>query len=227
MKASNVCGLVLVALVCLATLTTCRPPKLGKVFSTNFTLVADNFEQNPQSLQGFLAFNDHTGAGRAEFAGVEYVPLYLQTTFVADPGAGLIRGYWYAGPICWVGEVNKDDLRLFPLEIPPSAVFNGNETYNGMECSLWTITTSRYDVPIQFWVDESEEYPDGQPLAKVVFGPPFIGSVELRFNNYVVGNFSSSLYQPPHLNCVEPYGGVETALKPMKAIFQSIFGFSF
>eukprot|EP01102_Stenamoeba_stenopodia_P015553 TRINITY_DN5317_c0_g1_i1.p1 TRINITY_DN5317_c0_g1~~TRINITY_DN5317_c0_g1_i1.p1 ORF type:complete len:229 (-),score=57.01 TRINITY_DN5317_c0_g1_i1:66-752(-) len=174
------------------------PPALAKVFTTNFTIVASNLAENPTTFAGFLALDDHTGAGRLEFGGVEYIPLYIQSTFVANPNGNEVDGYWFQYPVCWTAGASTAFLELFPLAIPPSATFEGDKIFQNVECSVWSWYATKYDVHVQFWVNIAETNPAGQPIAKIVFGPfPDAGTVTWLFQDFTVGNFSSSLTQPP------------------------------
>jgi hypothetical protein len=97
-------------------------------------------------------------------------------------------------------------LKLFPLEIPPTANFTGNKVYNGAQCSVWLWHASELGIPVEFWVNVTTPNPEGQPLAKIVFGP-FVatGELTMKFTDFTVGNFSSSIYQPPQgLKCTPP-----------------------
>jgi len=164
---------VALAVVCFAVICSVSvngqstPPTLAKVFTTNWTIVASNLQANPVTFKGFLALDDNTGAGRLEFAGVEYLPLYIESTFVATPNGPELDGYWFQYPVCWTAGTASSWLQVFPLEIPPSATFLGDKLYNSIECSVWQWYAPRYDTPVEFWVNINQMYSEGQPIAKV------------------------------------------------------------
>ncbi len=66
---------------------------------------------------------------------IRYLPVYVHTNFLASPdtATGIITGYVYENPLCWdLGQVPSDFLILFPLEIPATATWVGNKTFNGV-----------------------------------------------------------------------------------------------
>jgi len=178
-----------------------NPPVIVKQFITNYTIVADNFVNYTDSLfSGWLALDYKNGGGRFEIGGEEWVPVYFQTNLLAHPddSSQTITGYVFEEDLCWnVGQVGKDFLVLFPLQIPMTAQFLGNTTYNGDKVGRWSWNEDYYfQSLIEMWVTW-----DGVIDRIFIEQIPYAGTIEWRFLNTEVGPFNPNIYNVPKLKC--------------------------
>jgi len=177
------------------------PPPIAKQFRTNFTLSIVDFNSNPNSLfQGYLAVDYVNGGGLFSFGGEEYIPLYFHTNLIASPNAANITGYMFQEQLCWnTGMVPLDYLQIFPIEIPSNATYIGQQTVNGIKCTVWLWPESfdYYGADIEMWVSQSND-----AIVRIVMTQiEYIGELQWDFSNTQVGKFNPDIYSPPNLDC--------------------------
>jgi len=179
------------------------PPNINQQFQTNFTLSGSAFIGNSTVLfNGFLAIDYINGGLKFIFGGEEYVPISLHTAVTASPNQQTqeITGYMWEAPLCWnLGQVPKDFLILFPLQIPADATFLGNTTSNSESIGMWQFTESYsgYTTQVEMWVAW-----DNTAIVKVLFEQlPYLQTLEWDFFATIVGPFSSKVYAPPKMKC--------------------------
>jgi len=193
------------------------PPLLAKQFTTNWTIAAVNWVgPGAPVFAGYLALDDKNGGGRLEFGGEEFIPLYVHTNAIANPNVvpGQLTGFLFEGAICWTQSVSRVWLQLFPLVIPPNAIYVGDKTVNGVPCSVWTWAPySTYF--IDMWVNKKST-PAGHAIVQILIkNSPYVGDILWGFTNTVPGPFSTNIYNPPKLNCTAPPFGFKKMADPL------------
>eukprot|EP01119_Soliformovum_irregulare_P006031 TRINITY_DN17787_c0_g1_i1.p1 TRINITY_DN17787_c0_g1~~TRINITY_DN17787_c0_g1_i1.p1 ORF type:complete len:226 (+),score=62.64 TRINITY_DN17787_c0_g1_i1:79-756(+) len=215
---------LLIVVACIALSSAQTPPQINKQFTTNYTFVATNFVSNTTTslFKGFFALDYLNGGAVFTLGGEEFVPIYISTNLVANPNvqAETITGYIYEGDLCWdVGQISKDWLVLFPLSIPFSATFQGNQTIDGQLVGgwKWPVSGEGYNAYVEAWVN----YKVGS-LVQIVFSElPFVGEVKWNFFNTVVGPMNPDVYAAPKIKCTPftPMASKESfVIKTLKAI---------
>jgi len=203
------------------------PPDIQKQFITNFTIVADNFVNYTDSLfSGWLALDYLNGGGRFDVGGEEWVPIYFQTNLLAHPDdqSQQITGFVFEEELCWnLGQVSKDFLVLFPLEIPITAQFMGNTTVDGEKVGRWQWNEDYYfSSLIEMWATW-----DGKIERIFIEEIPYAGTIEWRFTHIEVGPFNSHIYDVPKLKCTPSPAVLGSKLPLSKRILGMIQSLAF
>jgi len=160
-----------------------------------------------------IALDYVNGGGKLIIGGEEFIPIYFHTNFIAhpDPTTNVITGFIFEDPLCYnLGEVPKDFLVLFPLDIPANATFLGNVSDQGVLCSkwMWDASYDDYGGEIEMWIS----YKDSSIVRIFLRDLPYVDTVEWVFFATQVGPFDPSVYAIPSIcSQMQPRPG----LKPL------------
>lgn len=200
------------------------PPALAQQFTTNFTIRDSEFDINATNVfKGFTAIDYKNGGGLLTIGGEEFVPFYFHTNFIAYPNktTGTIEGYMFEGPLCWDGgQVDKNFLVMWPLHIPKSATFEGNQTITGVECMVWQWPVSAFDKDATFkmWV----AYDNSALLKWVISDPDYSDTIVFTFTDTKVGPINPDYYQPPSIDCPAPPFAARAMKSPSRFLQQAL-----
>ncbi|PRP81601.1 hypothetical protein PROFUN_01108 [Planoprotostelium fungivorum] len=187
---------ILMALVAVA-ISIPTPPTTAQAYTTNYTLTFPDYVGDTYArFLGAVAVDLTTNAAYIELGGEEFLPLSIHTNFVAQPSSdgSTISTYMFEGPLCWkYPSIPSFISEFFPLQVPPTAQFNGTSVIDGVKVTGWTFDyLSAYDVLA--WVSVVDN-----SIVKMVYDTvPYVKHFEVDFKNTVIGTPSPSWFQVPN-----------------------------
>ncbi|KAL6048519.1 hypothetical protein QOT17_021004 [Balamuthia mandrillaris] len=200
-----------------------EPPALAQAFLANWTVSAEGSVTDKAFLSGSLALDTKHGAMRLAVAGAEWLPIYWETTLIANPDVnpGEITFYWFErNNICWTESFSNYYLALFNWSIPEDAQYVEDQTVDGVLCSVWTFNVTLNTVnSLMVWVSK-EQTPYGY-LVKQAHTDSGYGKALIKFTNSVAGPLDPSIYAPPRMDCGSPYD--DTFMAKRAAGFGGLF----
>ncbi|PRP87803.1 hypothetical protein PROFUN_04277 [Planoprotostelium fungivorum] len=209
---------ILMALVTVA-ISVPTPPTTAQAYTTNYTLTFPDYVSDTYArFQGAIAIDLTTNAAYFELAGEEFLPLSIHTNFVAQPSSdgSTITGYMFEGPLCWKYPGAPSIIaEFFPLQVPPTAQYNGTSVINGVKVTGWTFQfLSSYNVLA--WVNVADN-----SIVKIVYDTiPYVRHLEVDFKNTVVGTPSPSWFEVPNqASCKSSPWSSSPVMRMLRAMF--------